>query len=53
MIAKCPHNCTHAYQDKLYGSGKRVLNPLAKDAGHRCTVCGNTTVKAGSGKKQS
>ena len=35
-IVSC--DCKHDYQDKKYGKGKRVANPLKGD-GHRCTVC--------------
>ena len=32
--------CEHPYQDKRYGKGKRLFNPMKK--GYRCTVCGRT-----------
>jgi hypothetical protein len=38
--------CSHDYQDAVYGKGKRVMNPIGKDAKgtsdgtHKCTVCG-------------
>lgn len=35
-IVSC--NCTHAYQDRRYGTGKRVANINAKGEGG-CTVC--------------
>ena len=31
--------CKHEYQDKLYGRGMRVHNPMAVGR-FRCTVCG-------------
>lgn len=34
--------CEHAFQDKMYGKQKRVMNPRAKNSGkqeYRCTVC--------------
>jgi len=33
--------CTHPYQDKKYGKGKRVHNPCGKgmSQSYRCTVC--------------
>jgi len=37
MIYPC--TCTHEYQDKLYGKGRRVYN-IGKTHKH-CTVCGN------------
>lgn len=33
--------CSHAYQDKKYGQGKRVHNP--GKANYTCTVCGRKT----------
>ena len=41
IILKC--TCTHEYQDKLYGPGRRVHNgcKMLTGHGHRCTVCGN------------
>lgn len=42
MIAAHPNPCTHAYQDKTYGVGFRVMNPTydnGKVVGARCTVC--------------
>lgn len=41
MIAKNKHNCKpHTYQDKAYGKGMRVMNPMAQSGRVRCTVCG-------------
>jgi len=42
--------CTHKYQDKLYGNNKRVYNKTVKETtpdsqGYRCTVCNNLTKK--------
>ena len=43
MIAKHDGTCPdHDYQDKMYGKGVRVMNPVYVDgkiAGGRCTVC--------------
>lgn len=42
VIKKC--TCTHAFQDKQFGLGKRAHNLCVKDGsnkGLRCTVCGN------------
>ena len=33
-------SCKHEYQDKVYGTGKRVANAAPKQDGDRCTVCG-------------
>jgi hypothetical protein len=37
-----PCQCSHEYQDKLYGKGRRVWNGmgLLGKSGIRCTVCG-------------
>lgn len=48
MIKRC--RCANDYQDKRYGKGKRIHNPLGKDrtgraGGFRCTVCTDTKVK--------
>ncbi len=47
MIKFC--TCSHAYQDRVYGSQKRVHNPTGaanKPAtGYRCTVCGKESLK--------
>lgn len=48
VILTC--KCKNAFQDKLYGSGKRVHNsgPKAgpnKTEGYRCTVCGSSKGK--------
>lgn len=38
MIMNC--TCKNAYQDKLYGVGKRVFNPMGKERKRaRCTSC--------------
>lgn len=43
MIHKC--TCQHEYQDKRYGTGRRIFNEMAKSAPGtikgRCTVCKN------------
>lgn len=43
-------NCSHDYQDRRYGKGKRVHNPTLGKNGqwHRCTVCGS-----GKGKQDN
>lgn len=33
-----PHNCSNDYQDRKYGSGRRVWNHGIQKV--RCTVCG-------------
>ena len=41
MIKKC--SCVHAYQDKVYGLGKRVHNITGgktETTSYTCTVCG-------------
>ena len=36
---KC--TCISKFQDKRYGKGKRIMNPLqGNNKGYRCTVCG-------------
>lgn len=35
-ILRC--NCSHEYQDKVFGAGRRSHN-LTKDKQYRCTVC--------------
>jgi hypothetical protein len=44
--------CQHDYQDKTYGSGKRLHNPM-QNGQWRCTVCSkvNGSVKTTSDKK--
>lgn len=40
LIAKC--NCDHEYQDKTYGKGMRVMNPIitkGNNKAFRCTIC--------------
>ena len=41
MIKKC--DCKHEFQDKEYGKGNRMHNPIIKKQGvpqqYRCTVC--------------
>lgn len=39
-ILKC--KCQHEFQDKIYGKGNRLCNPLEKTSNsYRCTVCNN------------
>lgn len=38
MVTILPCTCQHAYQNRVYGTGKRVFNSCEKGA--RCTVCG-------------
>ena len=40
VIKKC--TCKNEYQDKKYGTGMRVMNPMSKTKKgmHKCTVCG-------------
>lgn len=49
MIANC--TCSHEYQDKLYGKGKRVFN--AGKAVYRCTVCKSVKPLLGTEKKDN
>jgi len=49
MIKKC--YCTHTYQDRLYGSGMRVMNEK-KSGGYRCTVCGKDGGGSDTDKKK-
>lgn len=42
-ITKKDCNCSHSFQDQLYGKGKRLMNSIGKSTkitGYRCTVCG-------------
>lgn len=49
-------SCVHEFQDKRYGKGVRIANPINKaikegrDA-HRCTVCGREHTLGSIGKK--
>ncbi len=38
MIKRC--SCNHAYQDRVNGKGKRLMNYSVKANKYRCTVCG-------------
>ena len=53
-------NCVSAFQDRVYGRGRRVYNELGKDrtgraGGLRCSVCEDTksapVLKASKGVK--
>ena len=52
MILNC--TCNNEFQDKLYGSGRRVFNSGAGFGGgakqYSCTTCGATQTKGGEGK---
>ena len=49
MIKKC--TCVHEVQDKMYGSGMRVMNGLKSPDKVRCTACGTThSVPVGKAK---
>lgn len=38
IILAC--SCKHAYQDRRYGAGRRLHNPVnKKENTYRCTVC--------------
>lgn len=44
VIQECKNKgCKHTFQDKTYGKGIRVMNPIVKKATSpntlRCTVC--------------
>lgn len=49
MIAMHPNPCTHADQDRMYGKGYRVMNPVKVDPkqplAYRCTVCSPPKMK--------
>ena len=47
IIRECV--CSHDYQDKRYGKGKRVMNPTKN--GHRCTVCKREYTSGDKSKK--
>lgn len=51
MILRCYGGCISRYQDKCYGTSKRVHNRMVKDVqnqpGARCTVCGNERIRHG------
>lgn len=40
MIATCSPCKPHAYQDKKYGTNRRVMNSCKEGKSLRCTVCG-------------
>lgn len=43
MIEIFQCSCKNEFQDKTYGKGNRVMNPMGKAdkiSGYRCTVCG-------------
>lgn len=44
-------SCSHEFQDKTYGKGRRVFN-MGK-TGYRCTVCKSTRPLLGTEKKES
>ena len=38
-------DCRHEFQDRVYGKGQRVKNPMqGKKPGYRCTVCQRETL---------
>lgn len=39
MIVNC--SCKNAFQDALYGKGRRVANQCKNKIDYRCTICGN------------
>lgn len=50
---KC--SCHSEFQDRTYGPGMRVFNPMGKgsqDSGYKCTVCGKTTGGSSSKSKK-
>jgi len=49
MIISC--TCTHEYQDKLYGKGRRVFNEGKTN--YKCTVCKATKALTGTEKKDA
>ena len=50
-MAVFPCSCRHDFQDKVYGSGRRVFN-LGKTS-YRCTVCKSTKPLLGNEKKDA
>lgn len=52
-ILKC--TCKHEFQDKTYGPGMRVFNPIGKGSSqgdnYVCSVCGRTTGGSSKSKK--
>lgn len=50
MIKRC--NCTHPYQDKVYGKGMRVHNEKDKTPNEECTVCGSITFITRRGRRK-
>lgn len=45
-----PCSCSHSYQDKKYGEGKRVWNPGPSK--WRCSVCGKEMSRDGGGSSK-
>ncbi len=41
LVAVC--TCAHKFQDKEYGSGRRLHNISGKGTKRRCTVCSKET----------
>ena len=39
MVKVLACDCSHEYQDKKYGSGKRLHNSCKDDKDWKCTVC--------------
>lgn len=42
VVAACV--CTHTFQDKQYGAGRRLHNICGKGTKRRCTVCSKEAV---------
>lgn len=43
VIARCSKGCVHKFQDREYGTGRRLHNRVKGDPSQpkgRCTVCG-------------
>ena len=54
IVAPC--TCEHSFQDKTYGSQRRVHNKTERLQGsqhvYRCTVCQSTRLPANAARKQ-
>lgn len=45
-----PCKCESAFQDSIYGRGKRLMNECKDGRAYRCTVCGKE-ISTVAGKK--
>lgn len=51
MTKIMPCSCTHPFQDRTYGAGRRVHNWTVKPEGWRCTVCASHKPAKGEPRK--